>query len=151
MIFSFCVYDIYMHKLKIFITVLFIYEFIVITILQIPRYCISVFNLNFCEYGTFKYFLLCVACPILFGIFIWWIPDIVKLFCKHNCVEEQPKPETIHDVLSEIISSKDIERFITAAIVMGIQKFTQTHPKTTAVFDNILDLIKKTNTNKNIK
>ena len=140
-----------MHRLKIFLTVLFIYEFIVITILQISRYCISVFNLNFCEYGAYKYFLICFAFPVLLGIFIWWIPDIVKLFCKHNCTTEKPKPENIHDVLNQIISSKDIERFITAAIVMGIQKFAQTHPKTNAVFDDILDLIKKTNTNKNIK
>jgi len=131
-----------MHRFKVFITFLIIYELSVITILQIQRYCISVFSFNFCEYGVYKYFLMCAALPILFGVFIWWIPDIIRLFCKNKCIIPQ-QPETIHDALKEIISSKDIERFITAAIIMGIQKFAHEHPKTNAVFDNIMDIVKK--------
>ena len=132
-----------MHKAKVFFTILILYECVAITILQIHRYCVGVFNLNFCEYGAYKYFLICVAFPVLLSVLMWWMPDIVRLFCKKQCMVEKEKTETIHDVLSQIISSKDIERFITAAIIMGIQKFSKTHPKTQAVFDNIMEMAKK--------
>lgn len=140
------VYNYNMRKFKIFVTIFVLYECVMLTLLQVYNYCVGVFNVNFCEYGAFKYFLLCIMLPVLCTIFIWWLPDITKLFCNKSCKIASPQPnETIHDVLREIISSKDIERFITAAIIMGIQKFAQSHPKTQAVFDNLLDIINKSN------
>ena len=129
-----------MRKIKIFITVFLLYEFVVLTILQIPEYCVGVFNFNFCEYSSLKYFLMCIVLPILFALFIWWMPEISRLFCKNKC--ETPGSQSIKDIIHEIISIKDIERLITAAIVMGIQKFVSNHPKTTETLENIIDIIK---------
>lgn len=84
--------------------------------------------------------------PGLFGLFCWWIPEISRLFCPNKCeVKQEP---AIKSILNEIISKQDIERLITTAIIMGIQKFATMHPKTTEVFDDVLDVIKKIDTKK---
>ena len=116
-----------------------------LTILQVPEYCYFVFNFSFCSV-SFKYFLLCIMLPSLIGVFIWWIPEILRMFCK-SCQCQKPEPKTIKDVLHEIISKQDIEKFITTAIIMGIQKFVASHPKQKETFDNILDVIKKVDDN----
>lgn len=117
-------------------------------ILQIPNYCNFVFNYNFCDMGGFKYFLLCIMLPVLIALFVWWVPDVVRALCPHKC-EIKPEPDiTVKNIINEIISKQDIEKFITAAIIMGIQKFATNHPKTTEVFDNILDVLKNTNAEK---
>jgi hypothetical protein len=84
--------------------------------------------------------------PILVAIFLWWVPEIGRLFCSKTCEMPPPeKNEKLTDVLREIISKQDIERLISAAIIMSIQKFAQTHPKTNNVLRTILDtLIKNT-------
>jgi len=80
--------------------------------------------------------------PSLVGLFLWWGTEISKLFCKKcQCKETEDKP-----IKQEIISKQDIERFITAAVIMGIQKFASTHPKTQDVFNNIIDVIKNVKT-----
>lgn len=105
-----------MHKMKIFITILALYEFAVLTILQIPDYCSVFFNSNFCVATHFKYFLLCFMLPTLIGLFFWWLPEISRLFCKNKC-----QCQTEFD--NNLLSKQNIERLITAAIVMGIDKF----------------------------
>ena len=123
-----------------------------LTILQIPRYCTGVFTINFCAHTSFKYFLFCIMLPVIVCIFLWWIPELSRLFCSRACdatVEQQPKSSG--DILREIISNKDIERFITTAIITGIQKFSKKHPKTTAVFDEILTAMQNSNKKKTIK
>ena len=37
-----------------------------------------------------------------------------------------------------------MERLVTGAIVMGIQKFASMHPKTTKAFNNIIDALQNT-------
>ena len=90
--------------------------------------------------------------PILVAIFLWWVPEIGRLFCSKTCEMPPPeKNEKLTDVLREIISKQDIERLITAAIIMSIQKFAQTHPKTQTVFGDILNALTKNNTRRNTK
>lgn len=137
-----------MRKIKIFITVLLLYEFVMLTILQIPDYCVYWFNHNFCETNHFKYFLLCIMLPGVSGLFLWWIPEIARVLCPNKCNVKPASETTIKNIFNEIISKQDIERFITAAIIMGIQKFASTHPKTQETFDNILDVLKNTKTDK---
>lgn len=127
-----------MRKIKIYVTILLLYEFIILTILQMPDWCITVFNLNFCNM-SFAYLLMCVIIPSLFCLLGWWWPEISGLFCK-KCQCEMPEDKPIRDMLKDIISKQDIEKFITAAVIMGIQKFTATHPKAKETFSNILDL-----------
>ena len=131
-----------MRKVKIFITIIVLYEFVMLTVLQIPNYCTILFNYNFCETYHFKYFVLCIMLPVLLGLFTWWMPEISRLFCPHKCEMPQKTDINIKDIFNEIISKQDIEKFITSAIIMGIQKFAATHPKTTAAFDDIMKVLK---------
>ena len=132
-----------MRKIKIFITFLVLYEFIMLTILQINKYCIGFFAQSFCNI-PFRYFLLCIVIPVLVALLAWWMPDISKILCK-KCQCEIKHEEPIKDALKEIITKQDIERLITAAVVMGIQKFTATHPKTKETLGKILKTVGKNN------
>ena len=119
-----------------------------LTILQIPKFCTTFFNYNFCMVNNIKYFLLCIMLPVLIGLFIWWIPEMARAICPNKCNIKTDTDINIKNIFNEIISKQDIERFITAAIIMGIQKFATNHPKTTETFDNILDVLKNTNKKK---
>ena len=141
---SFRIYNLYMRKVKIILTIFLLYEFMVLSVLQIPNFCQNVFNNNFCLMNNYKYLLMCVILPVSTALFVWWVPDILKLFCKNTCEIKNNKPnDDIKDILREIISRKDIERLITAAIIMGIQKFAIKHPETKETLNNILDVIKR--------
>ncbi len=135
-----------MRKIKIYITILLLYELTILTILQIPDYCFGVFNFNFCD-TSFRYFLMCIVIPCLFCLLAWWWTEISSLFCK-KCQCEIQDDTSIKNIFKEIISKQDIEKFITAAVIMGIQKFAATHPKTKETFDNILNVLDNSNTNR---
>ena len=138
------IYNCSMRRLKIFITIFVLYELVMLTILQISDYCLWWFNYNFCETGVFKYFLMCIMLPLCFTLFIWWIPEISRMLCKNKCeCMAEKEPSSIKDILREIVSTKDIERLITAAIIMGVQKFVNNHPKTKATLTDILKNIEK--------
>lgn len=135
-----------MRKIKIFITILVLYEFVILTVLQISNYCNAIFNNNFCATDNFKYFLLCVMLPVLVMLFFWWMPEIARPFCKNKCQCEETHLEQTSNIKEsrEIISRDDMERLVTGAIIMGIQKFASMHPKTTKAFNNIIDALQNT-------
>ena len=125
-----------MRKLKIFTTILILYEFGILTILQIPNYCVRFFSIGFCD-SYFRYFLMAIIIPVLFLLIAWWWPDISRKMCK-NC-QCETKQEEIKDALKENIGG-----VITSALVAGIQKFIVSHPKTVAVFNDVLGDVTKT-------
>ena len=135
-------YNYGMRRFKIFTTIFVLYELITVMVLHRLDYCSILFSLNFCEYNIYKYFLMCIMLPTLIAVFVWWLPEFAKIFCNKSCDTQTPiQPDTIHGVLHEIISKQDIERLVATAIITGIQKFAQTHPKTKRVFGDILDAL----------
>ena len=128
-------YTNYMRKIKIFITILVLYEFVILTVLQISNYCNAIFNNNFCATDNFKYFLLCVMLPVLVMLFFWWMPEIARPFCSNKCQCEMQQLE------SHKSTSPDIEKLITTAIIMGVHKLAMQHPKTKEILDNISDVL----------
>lgn len=134
-----------MRKIKIFITLFVLYEFLIITVLQIPGYCRAFFNHGFCNANNFKYFLMCVMVPGLLGLFFWWIPEMLRMCCRGKCQCEETHFETksTKKESGEIIPQEALEHLISAAIIMGVKKFTKSHPKTTKVFDEVIDAVKK--------
>jgi hypothetical protein len=90
---------------------------------------------------------MCIVIPGLFCLLGWWGPEISRLFCK-KCQCEIQNETSVKDIFKEIISKQDIEKFITAAVIMGIQKFATTHPKTKETFDNILNVLDNSNANR---
>lgn len=113
-----------MRKIKVWITVFFIYELIVLTILQIHRTCVVVFNVNFCNANNFKYFLMGFMVPVLFLLFVWWLPDISRAICKNKCqCETQNNTYDPHkSILHNIIDSNEIKKLITTMSIMLMEK-----------------------------
>ena len=129
---AFVFYNFYMRKIKIFITFFVLYEFVAITILQIPEFCFGIFNYNFCEIG-YKYFLFCVMVPALFGLLFWWVPK------KAEATQKQ----TFFDMLFDIIPPQYIKRFLTATVIIGLRKFIMSHPRARDFFKNVNSVLKK--------
>lgn len=135
----------YMRKFKKYFTVFLLYEFVIITILQINHYCVYVFNNNFCHGGNFKYFLMCVMFPALVGLFIWWVPEISGLFCKNKCECNANVNNNVpqNNPTSETILSQYIEKLLNAGIVFGIQNLAKKYPQYKKTLKNLADMIKK--------
>lgn len=132
----FCYFNNSMRKLKIFVTVLLLYEFAIITILQVPNYCFGFFNANFCAI-PFRYFLMCIVVPSLITLFAWWMPEISRPFCK-KCECETHDAENQTGNFHEQISKHLLERVLAAALITGIENFLSKHPKTKKTLADIL-------------
>ena len=131
---AFVFYDFCMRKFKIFTTFFVLYEFVMITILQIHSFCIGVFNQNFCEMNHYKYFLFCVMIPVLIGLIFWWIP-------KRNYDDTQEK--TLKEILIDSIPKQYIKRYIIAAIIIGVRRFIMSYPRAKNFIDNVNNFLKK--------
>lgn len=123
-----------MRKFKIFITCFILYEFVVITILQIRSFCDGIFNLNFCALDHYKYFLFCVMIPVLIGLVFWWVPK------KTN---NNANEKTLKEILIDSIPKQYIKRFIIAAIIIGVRKFIMSYPRAKKFIDNVNAFLKK--------
>lgn len=73
------------NNFKLPLTILGVYEVIVIFLLSFDDLCIKTMCLfsrhrycDFCEYHGFQYVLLCLLIPIIFGLLWWWRKDITK-------------------------------------------------------------------------
>lgn len=137
-----------MRKLKVFLTILLLYEFTILTVLQIPRYCVGFFTPHFCNI-SFRYFFMVIVLPALITLFVWWMPEISRLFCR-KCQCEVPHEKSIKDNVKEIVSDQDIERLISAIIVAGMQKFVSKHPKTTETLSDIIKAFIKSSDKKRL-
>ena len=134
-----------MRKLKIFITIFVLYEFVMLSVLQIPTYCNAIFNYNFCAMYNFKYFLLCLMLPVLCGLVIWWTPEFARMLCPNKCACDKTS-HTIknQDNDSDEMSKQYLEKLLTSAIMVGIHKFATSHPKTRETLDNIINTLTNT-------
>ena len=134
---TFIFYNFYMQKIKIFITFFILYEFIAITVLQIPEFCFGIFNYNFCETG-YKYFLFCVMVPVLICLLFWWLPK----------KEETTQKQTFFDMLFDIVPPQYIKRFLIAAVIVGLRKFIMSHPKAKDFLSKVENIVSKRNIKK---
>lgn len=133
-----------MLKSKICLTVLVVYEILAVIVVHMTRICGALFGANFCADGGFKYFIACFAVPAL-AFLIWlWIREIVVVNERHHSFMYKTK-SAITDMMDDVkdrftgtISSKDIEKFLAAAAIVGIKRYADTHPKTKRMFDNIV-------------
>lgn len=129
---TFVFYNFYMKKFKIFTTLFIIYEFVIITILQIHNFCVGFFNYNFCNTAWYKYFLFCVMLPTLVCLLFWWMPR----------KEVETKKSSL-DILFDLLTPQYIKRFLIAIVIVGLRKFIMSHPKAKDFFNDVNSVIKK--------
>ena len=86
-------------KSKICITSLVIYEIIAVSILHFQRICDAIFTSAFCD-SWYRYFLFCVALPLV-ALLIWmWISEIIHVHRRHKFIKRAKN--AVHGIISGI-------------------------------------------------
>lgn len=129
---------------KICLTVFSLYEIIAVTILHFQRICDSIFSVNFCN-GWYRYFLLCVIVPVIIGLILMWIYEIVYRHRRRKFFRRMRN--IVHDIMggirgkvSEHINIQDMEKIVTAAVLIGIKKYVDNHPGLRKNINDIMDV-----------
>ena len=130
-------------KSKICFTVFIVYEIATITLLYFQRTCDAMFSTGFCD-GRFKYFAGAVAVPLLAYLIWMWIREIVRARRRHRFIARAKHlvgdfASAVHEKLGTI-SSQDIERILTMAILLGIKKYHEKHPNLRRTIGEIMGL-----------
>lgn len=130
-------------KSKICFTVLVIYEIAAITLLHFQRTCDAMFSTGFCD-TNFKYFAGVVAVPLLAYLVWMWIREIIHARRRHRFISRAKNlvgnvASTVHEKLGNV-SSADMERILTMAILFGIKKYSDNHPNLRHTISEIIGL-----------
>ena len=132
-------------KSKIGLTVLSLYEIIAILLLHCPNTCNAMFGLSFCTDHIFKYFIWCVAVPLLVFLIVMWIMDIIHrvrrrhslLFKAKHAVRHMAK--NIRDRVSEHVSSGDMEKLISGALIIGLRRYSNRNPRARHILNDMMN------------
>lgn len=134
-----------MLKLKIYSTIFVIYEILAVLLMHCPRTCDALFSGTFCNDSAFKYFIVCFAIPALVFLIVMWIMHIIHAVRRSHSVFYRAK-EAVEDVAHNIrrdvgnsISKSDIEKYITAALVAGAQRYVSKHPEIKQKLSGFMD------------
>lgn len=137
-----------MLKSKICLTVLVVYEILAVILVHMTRICTAMFGTHFCADGGFKYFIACFAIPALAFLVLMWIGEIIGASERRHSIMHKAKHaltdmmDDVKDKFTDNLSSKDIEKFLAAAAVIGIRRYAQTHPNTRRMFENIMATVR---------
>lgn len=129
---------------KICFTVLALYEMIAVSFLHFKRICDAMFTISFCD-GWYRYFLFCVIVPLVIGLILMWIHEIVRAHRRRKFFRRTRK--TINNVvaavrgrMSEQLDMNDMEKIVTAAVLVGIKKYADNHPSLRRNVNRIMDI-----------
>jgi hypothetical protein len=131
-------------KSKVCFTVFAVYEIAAVSILHFQRICDSIFVPAFCD-GWFRYFLFCIAVPLLVFLILMWIREIVRFRRRRSFIRRARNTvngilNTIRGKVSEHINMQDMEKIITAAILVGIKKYADRHPNLRRNVNHVIDI-----------
>ena len=131
-------------KSKICFTVLTIYEIVAVSAMHFQRICDAMFPTAFCD-SWFRYFLFCVVVPLLVFLIMMWIREIVRFHRRRSFVRRARNTvngilNTIRGKVSEHINMQDMEKIITAAILVGIKKYADHHPNLRRNVNHVIDI-----------
>lgn len=131
-------------KSKICFTVLTIYEIVAVSAMHFQRICDAMFPTAFCD-SWFRYFLFCVVVPLLVFLIVMWVREIVRFRRRRSFIRRARN--TVNEILagirgkvSEHIDVQDMEKIITAAILVGIKKYADRHPNLRHNVNHVIDI-----------
>ena len=131
-------------KSKICLTIFIVYEAAVVSFLHFQSTCDAVFSSAFCT-SWFRYFLFCVIIPLIIGLILMWINEIVRAYHRRRFIRRAKN--TVNGILSAVrghmskhMDVADIEKIITAAVLIGIKKYADRHPNLRHNINNIMGL-----------
>ncbi len=131
-------------KSKICFTALIIYEIIAVSVLHFQRLCDAMFAVPFCD-SWYRYFLFCVIVPLV-ALLIWmWISEIIRLHRRRKFIRRAKNTvagiiSSIRGKVSENFDASNLEKIITAAILIGIKKYADRHPNLRRNVNNVMDI-----------
>lgn len=130
-------------KAKICLTVFSLYEILIVSLLQSQRVCDAMFGIHFCDANVFKYFIMCFAVPMVAFLIVMWVMEIVDsirhrhtLFYKATHAMKNIA-ENVKDKVSESVSAGDLEKLITAALMVGLKRYADKSPRARKVLDEM--------------
>lgn len=131
-------------KSKICFTALAIYEMIAVSALHFQRICDAMFPTPFCD-SWYRYFLFCVVVPLIVVLIVMWIREIVRAHRRRAFIRRarntvQGVMSSIRGRVSEHIDPRDLEKIITAAVLVGIKRYADRHPNLRRNVNNIMDI-----------
>ena len=133
-----------MLKSKICFTVFILYEIIAVILLHCPRTCDAMFSGAFCNDSVFKYFLICAAIPMLALVIGIWINEI--FFARRHRSFMHRARDVMDDVadgvkkhLGRAFDARDMDKYLAAAILFGIKKYSDKHPQMRNTIRDIMD------------
>ena len=132
-------------KSKIALTILSLYEIVAILLLHCPNTCNAMFGMSFCADSVLKYFVWCVAIPLLVLLVAMWIMELVESIRRRHSLLYKAKHAVKHmaggirDRVARSVSSADMEKMITAALVIGLKKYSSHNPRARRMLNEITD------------
>lgn len=132
-------------KSKIALTILSLYEIVAILLLHCPNTCNAMFGMSFCADSVLKYFVWCVAIPLLVLLVAMWIMELVESVRRRHSLLYKAKHAVKHmaggirDRVARSVSSADMEKMITAALVIGLKKYSDRNPRARRMLNEITD------------
>ena len=131
-------------KTKVCFTVLTVYEIVAVSAMHFQRICDAMFPTAFCD-SWFRYFLFCVVVPLLLFLIVMWIREIVRFHRRRSFIRHARNTvngilNTIRGKVSEHINMQDMEKIITAAILVGIKKYADRHPNLRRNVNHVIDI-----------
>lgn len=131
-------------KSKICFTVLTVYEIVAISALHFQRICDALFPVPFCN-SWFRYFLFCVIVPLLVFLVFMWIHEFVRYHRRRRFIRRARNMvngiiNTIRGKISERIDVTDLERIVTAAVLVGIKRYADSHPNLRRHVNHVIDV-----------
>lgn len=131
-------------KSKVCFTVLTVYEIVAVSAMHFQRICDAMFPTAFCD-SWFRYFLFCVVVPLLVFLIVMWIREIVRFHRRRSFIRHARNTvngilNTIRGKVSEHINMQDMEKIITAAILVGIKKYADRHPNLRRNVNHVIDI-----------
>lgn len=134
-----------MLKLKIFFTVFIVYEIIAIILLHNTYTCNSIFSMAFCYDSGFKYFLFCIALPLL-GFVAWmWINEIFvwryrrRSWIRRSWTVMSDVTKNIKSQIGDAFNVHDVDKYLASAILFGLKKYSSTHPQIRRAVQQIIN------------
>lgn len=129
---------------KICFTVLAIYEMVAVSMLHFQRVCDAIFTPVFCD-GWYRYFLFCVIVPLVIGLILMWIREIVRAHRRRKFFRRARNTvrsviSTIRGRVSKNIDMHDMEKIVTAAVLVGIKRYADNHPNLRRNVNRIMDI-----------
>lgn len=123
-----------MLKLKTYFTIFSVYEIAAIILLHCRRTCDAMFGAAFCDDHVFKYFIWCVAVPLVAFLIAMWVHEIVTHNRRRRMITMAKTAaknlyEDVRDRVTEQVSPQDVAGLVAGAVLYGIKKFSDRHGK----------------------